>query len=127
MEINRPDVLADVTALFEVYERALVANDIATLDGLFWESVLVVRYGNGENLYGIDALRAFRAGRPTADLARKLTRTVITTFGGDFATTNTEYERLGSGLVGRQSQTWCRLPAGWRIVSAHVSFLPPAK
>jgi len=127
MEINRPDVLAKVTALFESYERALLTNDIATLDGLFWESALVVRYGNGENLYGIEALRAFRAGRPTADLARKLTRTVITTFGSEFATTNTEYERLGSGLVGRQSQTWCCLPVGWRIVSAHVSFLPPPK
>jgi hypothetical protein len=127
MEINRPDILAEVTTLFDIYERALVANDVATLDGLFWESDLVVRFGNGENLYGIEALRAFRAGRPTADLARKLTRTVITTFGSEFATTNTEYERLSSRLVGRQSQTWCRLPTGWRIVSAHVSFLPPGK
>ncbi|MET0406787.1 MAG: oxalurate catabolism protein HpxZ [Hyphomicrobium sp.] len=126
MEINRPDVLAEVTELFEIYERALVTNDVATLDGLFWESPLVVRYGNGENLYGIDALRAFRAARPSNDLSRKLTHTVITTFGTDFATANTEYKRLKSGLVGRQSQTWCRLPAGWRIVSAHVSFLPPA-
>lgn len=125
MDINRPDVLAEVNALFDTYERALVTNDIATLDGLFWESPLVVRYGNGENLYGIDALRAFRAARATVDLARKLTRTVITTFGHDFATANTEYQRLGSGLIGRQSQTWCRLAPGWRIVSAHVSFLPP--
>lgn len=124
MDINLPDVVAEITALFDTYERALVSNDLSTLDGLFWESPLVVRYGNGENLYGIEALRAFRAGRPTGDLARKLTRTVITTFGQDFATTNTEYQRLGSGLVGRQTQTWCRLPAGWRIVSAHVSFLP---
>jgi Protein of unknown function (DUF3225) len=127
MEINRPDVMAEVIALFEAYERALVSNDLATLDGLFWESALVVRYGNNENLYGIDALRAFRAARPTNDLVRKLTRTVITTFGRDFATANTEYQRLTSGLVGRQSQTWCRLAPGWRIVSAHVSFLPPAK
>jgi hypothetical protein len=127
MEINRPDVLAEVTALFETYERALLANDIATLDGLFWESPLVVRYGNNENLYGIEALRAFRAARPTGDIARKLTRTVITTFGTDFATANTEYQRLNSGLIGRQSQTWSRLAPGWRIVSAHVSFLPPAK
>jgi len=127
MEINRPDVLAEVTTLFGEYERALVANDIATLDGLFWESPLVVRYGNNENLYGIEALRAFRAARPTGDLARELMRTVITTFGTDFATANTEYRRLNSGLVGRQSQTWCRLAPGWRIVSAHVSFLPPMK
>ncbi|MFA5949954.1 MAG: oxalurate catabolism protein HpxZ [Hyphomicrobium sp.] len=126
MEINNPEVLAEVEALFDIYERALVGNDIATLDGLFWESPLVVRYGNGENLYGIEALRAFRAARPTADLARKLTRTVITTFGRDFATANAEYERLGSGLAGRQAQTWCRLAPGWRIVSAHVSFLPMA-
>lgn len=124
MDINVPGVLAEITALFETYEQALNSNDIATLDGLFWESPLVVRYGNGENLYGIEALRAFRANRPTGDLARKLTRTVITTFGRDFATTNTEYQRLGSGLLGRQTQTWCRLPTGWRIVSAHVSFLP---
>jgi hypothetical protein len=124
MEINRPDVVAEIQALFDTYERALMSNDLATLDGLFWESPLVVRYGNGENLYGIEALRAFRAARPTGDLARTLTRTVITTFGQDFATTNTEYQRLTSGLVGRQSQTWCRLAPGWRIVSAHVSFLP---
>lgn len=127
MEINRPDIVAEVTAQFEIYERALVSNDVATLDGLFWESPLVVRYGNNENLYGIDALRAFRAARPTGDLARKLIRTVITTFGSDMGTTNTEYQRLNSGLVGRQTQTWCRLAPGWRIVSAHVSFLPPAK
>lgn len=127
MEINRPDVLAEITALFDAYEQALIGNDIAALDGFFWESPLIVRYGNGENLYGIEALRAFRAARPTNDLARTLTRTVITTFGRDFATTNTEYQRRSSGLVGRQSQTWCRLEPGWRIVSAHVSFLPPAK
>jgi hypothetical protein len=125
MEINNPEVLAEIEALFGAYERAFLDNDLATLDGLFWESSLVVRYGNGENLYGIEALRAFRSGRPTDDLARELTRTVITTFGQDFATANTEYRRLKSGLVGRQSQTWCRLPEGWRIVSAHVSFLPP--
>jgi len=124
MDINLPDVVAEIEARFQAYEQAFVANDLATLDGLFWESPLVVRYGNGENLYGIEALRAFRAARLTGDLARKLSRTVITTFGRDFATTNTEYQRLNSGLVGRQSQTWCRLSEGWRIVSAHVSFLP---
>jgi hypothetical protein len=124
MEINNPAVLAEIEELFEAYERAFLANDLATLDGLFWESSLVVRYGNAENLYGIEALRAFRTGRPTDDLARELTRTVITTFGQDFASANTGYRRLKSGLVGRQSQTWCRLPEGWRIVSAHVSFLP---
>lgn len=124
MEINRPDVLAEVTHCFETYEAALVSNDIETLDGLFWQSGLVVRYGNTENLYGIEALRAFRAARPTSDLARTLLKTVITTFGTSFATANTEYERLKSGLVGRQTQTWAKLDDGWRIVSAHVSFLP---
>lgn len=124
MDINIPDVLAEVTALFEKYERALVSNDIRALDAFFWESALVVRYGNSENLYGIEALRAFRSARATTDLARTLTKTVITTFGRDFATANAEYQRLNSGLVGRQTQTWCRLARGWRIVSAHVSFLP---
>lgn len=124
MEINAPEIVDEVERLFETYEKALVANDVATLDSLFWASSLVVRYGNGENLYGIEALRAFRANRPTGDLARDVTHTVITTFGRDFATTNCEYRRLGSGLVGRQTQTWCRLSDGWRIVSAHVSFLP---
>ncbi len=117
-------MLAEVTRCFEIYEAALVSNDIATLDGLFWQSELVVRYGNGENLYGIDALRAFRAARPTGDLARTLLKTVITTFGDSFATANTEYERLKSGLVGRQTQTWAKLGERWCIVSAHVSFLP---
>ena len=124
MEINRPDVLAEVTGCFDAYEAALVSNDIAALDGFFWQSALVVRYGNGENLYGIEALKAFRAARPTGDLARRLLKTVITTYGADYATTNTEYERLNSGLVGRQTQVWARLDEGWRIVSAHVSFLP---
>ncbi|MBF0392374.1 MAG: oxalurate catabolism protein HpxZ [Alphaproteobacteria bacterium] len=123
MRINIPEVVAEMTALFERYERALVGNDLATLDTLFWDSPLVLRYGAGENLYGIDAIRAFRNARPTGDLARELSHTVITTFGRDFATANTEYRRLGSGASGRQSQTWARLPDGWRIVAAHVSLL----
>ncbi|WP_207482845.1 oxalurate catabolism protein HpxZ [Arenibaculum pallidiluteum] len=121
--VNIPEVLAEVTALFERYERALVGNDLATLDALFWDSPLVLRYGAGENLYGIDAIRAFRAERPAGDLARDLTRTVITTFGRDFATANTEFRRRNSGRTGRQSQTWVRLPQGWRIVAAHVSLI----
>lgn len=127
MEIDNPDVVKEIELLFDRYEQALVTNDIAALDGFFWASELVVRYGNGENLYGIDAIRAFRSGRPAGDLARTLTRTVITTFGKDFATTNVEYRRTASGLVGRQSQTWARLPEGWRIIAAHVSFLPPPR
>jgi hypothetical protein len=124
MDINIPTVLAEVTALFERYETALVANDIDTLDRLFWESPLVLRFGAGENLYGIDAIRLFRVNRPAGDLARRLEKTVITTFGHDLATANTEYVRLTSGLHGRQSQTWVRMGEGWRIVAAHVSLLP---
>jgi len=123
MEINRPDVVAEVTAAFQRYETALVNNDLDTLDALFWDSALTLRYGIGENLHGIDAIRAFRQTRASTDLARELTRTVITSFGEDAATANTQYRRLNSGRLGRQSQTWIRLPEGWRIVAAHVSWL----
>ena len=123
MDINIPEVLAEMTALFERYERALVGNDLDTLDALFWDSPFVLRYGAGENLYGIDAIRAFRAGRPANDLSRDLSNTIITTFGRDFATANTEFRRHSSSRGGRQSQTWVRLPVGWRIVAAHVSLL----
>lgn len=121
MDVNHPDIVAEVTACFEAYERALVANDLEALDGFFWESEFVLRYGIGENLYGIDAIRAFRADRPAGDLDRSLTRQVITTFGRDFATANAQYRRHKSGAEGRVSQTWVRLPVGWRIVAAHVS------
>ncbi|MBF0325803.1 MAG: oxalurate catabolism protein HpxZ [Alphaproteobacteria bacterium] len=124
VDINIPEVLAEVRAAFELYERALIANDLAVLDCLFWDSPLVLRYGVGENLYGIEAIRAFRTSRPAGDLARTLKQTVITTFGHDYATANTEYRRERSGTEGRQSQTWVRLPQGWRIVAAHVSVLP---
>ncbi|MFQ3618255.1 MAG: oxalurate catabolism protein HpxZ [Cyanobacteriota bacterium] len=123
MEINRPDVVAEVTAAFERYEQALVSNDVATLDELFWQSPHTIRYGATENLYGYEAIATFRAGRPTADLRRTLSNTVITTYGSDFATANTEYRRTGSGKTGRQSQTWMRTLEGWRVVCAHVSFL----
>jgi hypothetical protein len=124
-EINLPDVVADVTAAFARYEDALVTNRIDVLDELFWPSPATVRYGAGENLVGIDAIRAFRAGRPSAGLARTLAATVITTFGRDFATAMTEFRREGSAAVGRQSQTWVRFAAGWRVVAAHVSYLAP--
>lgn len=123
MEINRPDVVAEVTAAFERYEQALVSNDVATLDELFWQSPHTIRYGATENLYGYEAIAAFRANRPTADLSRTLSNTVITTYGRDFATANTEYRRTTSGKIGRQSQTWMRTPEGWRVACAHVSFL----
>lgn len=124
--INLPDVLAEVTAAFQRYETALVTNDVATLDALFWDSPHTIRYGATENLYGYEAIAAFRAARPAQDLARTLSHTTITTYGHDFATANTEYERISSGKRGRQSQTWLRTPVGWRVVSAHVSFVPTA-
>ncbi|GAB4472614.1 MAG: oxalurate catabolism protein HpxZ [Elainellaceae cyanobacterium] len=123
MEINRPDVVAEVTAAFKRYEQALVSNDVETLDELFWQSPHTIRYGATENLYGYEAIAAFRANRPTADLSRTLSNTVITTYGRDFATANTEYRRTSSGKTGRQSQTWVRTAEGWRVVCAHVSFL----
>lgn len=124
MEINHAETLAEVTRQFERYERALVANDVAVLDELFWHSPRVLRYGAGENLYGSDEIAAFRAARPAQGLARTVTRTVITSFGRDFATANIEFVRAGSRRVGRQSQAWARLPEGWRVVAAHVSLLP---
>ena len=128
MTINDPTVLAEVTAAFARYEAALVGNDVATLNELFWNSPLTVRFGLFENLYGHDEIAGFRHGRPNIDLTRTLKRTVITTYAQDFATANTEFERLDSGRVGRQSHTWVRTPDGWRIVAAHVSwFTPPPK
>ncbi|MBC7394604.1 MULTISPECIES: oxalurate catabolism protein HpxZ [unclassified Variovorax] len=121
--INLPDVVAEVVAAFERYEDALVTNNVGVLDELFWDSPLTLRYGAGENLYGHEAIQAFRAGRPAVGLARELLRTVITTYGHDFATANCEFRRAGSERTGRQSQTWMRTPEGWRVVSAHVSLL----
>lgn len=120
-DINHPDILAEVNAVFARYEAALTGNDVATLDELFWDSAFTLRYGTGESLYGIEAIRAFRQARNPAGLARTLHNTVITTFGEDFATANTEYQRTGQ-TPGRQSQTWVRLAEGWRVVAAHVSF-----
>ena len=120
-DINLPEVLAEVQAVFERYEDALVNNRVEVLDELFWTSPLTVRYGAAENLYGIEEIRAFRQARPAAGLARTLERTVITTYGRDHATAMTEFVRAGSTKVGRQSQTWVRLPEGWRVVAAHVS------
>ena len=123
MDINLPDVLADVSTAFDRYERALVGNDVAVLDELFWDSPHTLRYGATENLQGYDAIQKFRAARPAVGLARELVNTVITTYGRDFATANTEFRRLGSDKSGRQSQTWVRTHAGWRVVAAHVSLL----
>lgn len=123
MEINIPDVLAEVTLQCERYEYALVNNDVAVLDELFWNSPLTLRYGATENLYGYDAIAAFRAGRPAHGLQRAVLANVITTYGRDFATANVEFQRLGSAKTGRQSQTWIRTHRGWRVVAAHVSLL----
>ena len=123
MDINLPDVVAEVTAQFERYEKALVGNDVAVLDELFWDSPHTLRYGATENLYGYGDIRAFRAARPAHGLAREVLRTVITTYGRDFATANIEFRREGSASTGRQSQTWVRMPQGWRVVAAHVSQL----
>lgn len=120
--INLPDVLAEMQAAFARYEAALTSNDVGVLDELFWPSPHTVRYGAGENLYGYEAIQNFRASRPAKGLMRQLHNTVITTYGEDFATASTEFTRAGEARIGRQSQTWLRLPAGWRIVSAHVSW-----
>lgn len=123
MKINDPKTLAEVAAAFERYERALVSNDVTTLDELFFDDSNTIRYGVGENLYGYDEIKAFRAARSPTGLARKLDRTKITTYGEDFATANTLFMREGSNKLGRQSQAWLRTPAGWRVVSAHVSLI----
>jgi len=123
MDINLPEVVAEVTAVCERYERALVGNDVAVLDELFWNSAHTLRYGAGENLYGYDAIREFRAARSPQGLARTVLRSCITTYGRDFATANIEFLRDGSTRSGRQSQTWMRTADGWRVVAAHVSLL----
>ena len=123
MDINLPDVHAEVSAVFARYEDALVSNKTDVLDELFWPSEQTVRYGVAENLVGITAIRAFRLARPSQGLARSLQRTVITTYGRDFATAMTEFHRKSIHKVGRQSQTWVRMPQGWRVVAAHVSLI----
>lgn len=123
MQIDEPGTVAEVRAAFAAYEAALMANDIEALDRFFWDHPKVIRYGAAEVAKGKAALRAFRANRPTTDLARELTDVVISTYGDSFATAFCEYRRKGSGRRGRQSQTWLRTPEGWRIVAAHVSLL----
>ena len=123
VEINLPEVLAEVTQVFARYEDALVNNRLDVLDELFWPSPQTVRYGAAETLVGIEAIRAFRTARPASGLARTLAQTVITTYGRDFATAMTEFQRDGHARSGRQSQTWVRFAEGWRVVAAHVSML----
>ncbi|WP_437609493.1 oxalurate catabolism protein HpxZ [Erwinia sp. V71] len=121
--IDRPAIVAEVTAAFYRYEQALISNDTVVLDELFWHDDRTVRLGAGENLYGIEEIRAFRAARPSAGLDRQLQNTVIITFGEDFAVCSTEFTREGTEKIGRQQQTWVRLPCGWRIVAAQVSLM----
>ncbi|WP_027580298.1 oxalurate catabolism protein HpxZ [Bradyrhizobium sp. Ai1a-2] len=128
MEIDLPDVLAEVTAQFERYEKALVSNDVAVLDELFRNDKRTLRYGIGENLYGYDAIMAFRAARSPAGLNRRTDKTVISTYGRDTAVASTLFYRdTAPGKVGRQMQTWIRFPEGWRIVAAHVSIIDEPK
>lgn len=125
LAINLPDVVAEVEAAFARYETALVTNDVATLDALFFDAPTTIRYGITENLYGYPEIAAFRAGRPSFGLARTIERTVITTYGTDMATASTLFRRETTpGRIGRQMQTWMRTAEGWRVVAAHVSVIP---
>src|ERR1700692_2623185 len=126
LEINNPEVVAEVMAAFQRYERALVANDVEVLDSLFWKNPNTLRFGIAENLYGYEAIASFRSSRPPIDLTRKLKITVIVSYGRDFATANTEFQRVGSSVTGRQSHVWVRTEEGWRIAAAHVSLMPAA-
>jgi dihydropteroate synthase len=129
MEVDLPDVLAEVTAQFARYEAALVSNDVAVLDELFRDDRRSLRYGVGENLYGYEAIRSFRAARSPIGLGRSTDKTVITTYGRDTAVASTLFYRdaWSASKVGRQMQTWIRFPEGWRIVAAHVSIIDEPK
>jgi hypothetical protein len=124
MEVDLPDVLSEVTEQFKRYETALVSNDVAVLDSLFRADPRTLRYGIGENLYGYDAIMAFRAGRSPVGLMRKTAKTVISSYGRDTAVASTLFYRDSApGKVGRQMQTWVRFAEGWKIVAAHVSII----
>jgi hypothetical protein len=128
MDIDLPEVVAEVTAQFARYEKALVSNDVAVLDELFHNDSRTLRYGIAENLYSYREIMAFRAGRPSVGLMRKIERTVITAYGRDTAIASTLFYRESApGKVGRQMQTWIRFPEGWRIVAAHVSIIDEPK
>jgi hypothetical protein len=128
MDINLPEVVAQVRAAFERYEQALIANDVAALDAMFHDDPRTIRYGGGENLYGFQAIEAFRAARSPIGLARTLSKTVITTYGRDHAVASTLFHRPSApGKIGRQMQTWVRFAQGWRVVAAHVSLIDEEK
>jgi hypothetical protein len=124
MKIDLPEVVAEVREAFALYEKVLVANDVPGLNAMFRDDARTIRYGAGEILYGYDEIKAFRATRSPVALGRTLSRTVITTFGRDFAVASTLYERPSApGKTGRQMQTWVKFPEGWRVVAAHVSLI----
>ncbi len=128
MEIDLPEVVAEVRACFDAYEKALVSNDVAALDALFRDDPRTIRYGATENLYGYAEIMAFRAARSPVGLGRTISKTVITTFGREFAVAATLYQRpSAAGKIGRQMQTWVKFPEGWRVVAAHVSLIDPPK
>lgn len=123
LEVNIPAVVDELTGAFQIYERALIGNDIEALNRLFWDSEQTLRYGPRESLHGHTEIADFRRGRGPIDQRRTLLNTQIVTFGHAFGVANTEFIALANGRTGRQSQTWLRTEAGWRIVSAHVSFV----
>jgi hypothetical protein len=128
MEIDLPEVVAEVRECFERYEKALVGNDVPALNEFFRDDPRTIRYGAGEILYGYAAIKAFRAARSPVALGRTLDRTVITTFGREFAVASTLYERPSApGKIGRQMQTWVKFPEGWRVAAAHVSLIDKPK
>ena len=122
MEVDLPEIVAEVTAAFARYEQALVTNDVAVLNALFRNDPRTIRYGVNENLYGHQEIAGFRSGRSPVGLARTLSRTIITTFGRDFAVASTLFHRT-TGKLGRQMQTWVRFDTGWHVVAAHVSVI----
>jgi hypothetical protein len=126
MTINDPEVIAELEALYPLYEQALVTNDVEKLVAMFWAGPQVMRFGAAENLYGPEELEAFRKARPATNLARTVKRLDIVSFGRDFASITLEFERMSNTATvrGRQSQAWVRFPQGWRIVQAHVSLIP---
>ncbi|WBB57130.1 oxalurate catabolism protein HpxZ [Verrucosispora sp. WMMD573] len=126
MEIDRTDVVAEVTAAFAGYEQALVAGDVDRICGYFWDAEATVRFGLADHQYGLDEQRKWRAAQPPLPPGRRLVDTVVTAFGPDLAVVTTRFGYADAATTGRQTQTWVRLPEGWRIVTAHVSEpLPP--
>ncbi len=123
MKIDDPDVLAEVNAAFNAYETALITNEIDMLDRLFWHDDRTLRFGAGENLVGIGEIRDFRNSRPGKGLTREITGRHVTTFGDAFAVANITFRRNGEARIGRQTQTWTKMPEGWRVVAAHVSWM----